>query len=459
MHRASTAPLGQRLSDGQIARLAPYGKERRLETGERLFDERATVDSFYVVLEGRIRISRLEGAEENEIGTHVPGEFTGGLAVLTGKRSIHRARATVPTRVLEMDSATFRRVAAEVPDVADVFISGLASRMRETQRAFRQQEKMAALGKLSAGLAHELNNPASAARRAADDLLGAARSAQLLALEHDGRFSLAGRAALAELLRKAEANGTSMEDPLAMSDTEDELGDWLDGRGVEEAWELAPTLAAAGLKAQRLDDLAIGVGDEALEDAVGWLAATLELTGLAAEVYRSADRISELVGAMKRYTYMDHAAADEVDVSEGIEDTLAVLAHKLKSVSVTREYEEDLPKVRANGGDLNQVWTNLIDNAADAVNGGGRIGVRAFRDGESVVVEVSDDGPGIPPEVRGRIFEPFFTTKPVGEGTGLGLDVARRIVEGYGGAIRVLSETGDTRFGVRLPIDDGRPEG
>ena len=456
---ASTAPLGRQLSEGQIARLAPYGKERQLEAGEILFDEKATVDSFYVVLEGGIRVSRLEGAEEHEIGTHLPGEFTGGLAVLTGKRSIHRARADVPTRVLEMDSAAFRRVSSEVPDVADVFISGLASRMRQTQRAFRQQEKMAALGKLSAGLAHELNNPASAARRAADGLRDAARDAQLLALEHDERFSPAGRAALAELLAEAETEDASA-DPLALSDAEDELGDWLDTRGVREAWELAPALTAAGLDAKRLEDLAAGVGDKALGGAIGWLAATLELTGLAAEVSRSAARISELVGAMKRYTYMDRAGSGgEIDVREGMEDTLAVLAHKLEGVSVTREYEEDLPKVRANGGELNQVWTNLLDNAIDAVDGRGRIGIRAFRDGGSVAVEVSDDGPGVPPEIQSRVFEPFFTTKPVGEGTGLGLDIVRRIVAGHGGAVRVLSGPGDTRFEVRLPIDDGRPEG
>ncbi len=461
MRASNGVPFDHFLTDKQVALLASFGMERRLEVGELLFDERATVDSLYVVLDGWICISRLEGTEENELGTHLPGEFTGGLAVLTGKRSIHRARATAPTRVLEIDSSAFYRMAAEVPEIADIFISRLASRLRDTQRTFRQLEKMAALGKLSAGLAHELNNPAAAARRAADQLREAARKAQLLALEQNERFSAAGRAALVKLLRDAEANSAS-PDPLALLAREDELGDWLEERGFEEEWELAPTLAA-GFDVQRLEDLSSQLGDEPLKDAVGWLAATLELTGLAAEVSTSAARISELVGAMKRYTYMNRAVIVDVDIREGIEDTLAVLAHKLAGLSVTREYEEDLPKLQANGSELNQVWTNLIDNAADAVDGYGRIGIRTFRDEGYVVVEVSDSGPGVPRQVRDRIFEPFFTTKPVGEGTGLGLDIVRRVVSGHGGQVSLCSEPGETTFRVQLPIDvresDGRRKG
>jgi signal transduction histidine kinase len=444
-------PLDHVLTDEQVALLAPFGIERRLKVGELLFDENATVDSLYVVLDGQICIYRLEGKQENEIGTHLPGEFTGGLAVLTGKRSIHRARANAPSRVLEIDSSDFYRMAAEVPEVADVFISRLASRLRQTQRAFRQLETMAALGKLSAGLAHELNNPAAAARRAANQLRQAALKAQFLALEYDERFSAAGRAALAKLLHEAEAIITS-HDPLTLSAREDELGGWLDGRGFEKVWELAPTLAA-GVEAQRLEDLAAEIGEEPLEDAVGWLAATLEITGLATDVAGSSARVSKLVGAMARYTYMDRAATGEVDIREGIDDTLAVLAHKLGGLTVTREYEKGLPTIQANGSELNQVWTNLIDNAADAVNGHGRIGIGAFTDEGYVVVEVSDSGPGVPHQMRDRIFEPFFTTKEVGEGTGLGLDVVRRVVSGHGGEVSLRSEPGDTTFRVQLPVD------
>ena len=435
----------------QVAALMPYGRELRLQTGSFLFDETATVDSFYVVLEGEIGISRLDGANEISLDTHRTGEFTGGLAVLTGKTSIHRARAAGPSRILEIDSEAFRHLAVDLPEVADVFISGLARRMRYTQRAFRQQEKLAALGKLSAGLAHELNNPAAAARRASEELGAALLAAQVAALEHDERFSAVERRALLALQR-ATAAGVVPLDPLLLSDAEEELVEWLEEREVDEPWDLAATLAAAGLEAGRLRQLADLLEVESLEAGVGWLSKTIELLGLADEVAISSRRISELVIAMKDYTYMDRAAVDDVDVTLGLDNTLAILGHRLKGVSVQREYEENLPKVRGNGGELNQVWANLIDNAADAVDGRGKITLRALiRDGR-VVVEVVDDGPGIPREAQGHVFEPFYTTKEVGAGTGLGLDVVRRTVVAHGGGVSVWSEPGETRFTVELPV-------
>jgi signal transduction histidine kinase len=441
----------QQLSPEQVGALMPYGKEVVLKPGDVLFDETSTVDSFYVVLEGRVNISRLDGAEELSLVDHGAGEFTGGLAVLTGRTSIHRARAATPTRVLEIDSTIFRRVAVEVPDVADVFISGLAVRMHQTQRAFRQQEKLAALGKLSAGLAHELNNPAAAARRASEDLGGAVLDAQLGALEHDERFFREERQALIAMQGET-ATGETPPDPLALGDAEDELGDWLGGRGIEEPWDLAPALAASGVEVGRLEQLASVLEGESLAAGLGWLVKTSELVELADEVAISVGRISELVGAMKDYTYMDRAAVGEVDVRVGLDNTLTILGHKLKGVSVQREYREDLPKVQGNGGELNQVWTNLIDNAADAVDGRGNIIIKASGEGDLIVVEVVDDGPGIPPEARRRVFEPFYTTKEVGAGTGLGLDVVRRIVVAHGGEVLVRSEPGETRFTVRLPV-------
>ena len=447
----------QRLTEEQVGSLTGYGRERRLDEGEYLFDEKGVVDSFFVVIEGEVGISRLDGSEETGLLSHGPGEFTGGLAVLTGKRSIHRARAEAPTRVLEIDSGAFRRVAVERPGVADALISGLARRMRFTQRAFRQQEKLAALGKLSAGLAHELNNPAAAAGRAAEELGSGILSAQLAALEHDRRFSPAARAGLAGLLREATARPATTLDPLSLGDAEDDLAAWLEDRGVEEAWVLSPTLAAAGVGEEYLEGLPVPA--DGLPGAVRWLAGTLELAGLAGEISASVGRISRLVGAMKEYTFMDRAASPEADVVEGIENTLTVLGHRLRGVTVEREYEDGLPRVPGPGGDLNEVWTNLLDNAADAVAGGGSVGVRAFREGDAVVVEVWDDGPGIPPEIRGRVFEPFFTTKDVGSGAGLGLDVARRVVVGRGGDITAESGPWGTRFRVRLPLGVGTRDG
>src|ERR671914_1459777 len=218
----------------QVEALMPYGRESRLQTGDLLFDERSVVDSFYVVLEGEVEISRLDGAEEIPVLNHGPGEFTGGLVMLTGRTSIHRARAAAPGRVVEIDSETFRRLPVEVPDVADMFISGLARRMRYTQRAYRQQEKFAALGKLSAGLTHELNNPAAAARRASEEFGGAILEAQLTAIGHDERFSAGERGALVALQREAAAGNAGPLDPLSLGDAEDELADWLGEHGVGE---------------------------------------------------------------------------------------------------------------------------------------------------------------------------------------------------------------------------------
>jgi len=440
----------QSFTPEQVEALMPYGRELSLLTGDFLFDETAVVDSFYVVLEGEVNISRLDGAEEIPLQTHSAGEFTGGLAVLTGKTSIHRARATKPSRVLVIDSEVFRHVAVELPDAADVFISGLARRMRYTQRAFRQQEKLAALGRLSAGLTHELNNPAAAARRASEELASAILEAQLAALEHDERFSPEERQALVAIRNEA-VTGTVSLDPLLLSDAEDEVAEWSIEHGIDEPWDLAPTLALAGIGAGRLDELA-GVLGRSLEGGLTWLVKTVELVGLADEVATSVSRISELVGAMKDYTFMDRAAAGEVDVTAGLDNTLTILGHKLKGVPVRREYAEDLPRVQGNGGELNQVWTNLIDNAADAVDGRGNITVRAFEEPDLVVVEVVDDGPGIPREAQRRIFEPFYTTKEVGAGTGLGLDVVRRIVVAHGGKVSVRSEPKETKFTVTLPV-------
>jgi signal transduction histidine kinase len=443
----------QGLTPEQVEALTPYGRELSLQTGDFLFDERSVADSFYVVLDGEVEISRLDGAEEIPVQTHRVGEFTGGLAVLTGRTSIFRARAGVPCRILEIDSETFRRVAVEVPDVADVFISGLARRMRLAQRLYRQQEKLAALGKLSAGLAHELNNPAAAARRASEELGGAILEAQLTAIGHDVRFSAAEREALVALQRETAEGNIAVLDPLSLGDAEDELARWLEDRGFEEPWYVVPALAAAGVDANRLETLAEVFDVHSLAWGLGWLASTLDLVGLAGEIGTSVGRISELVGAVKEYTYMDRASVGVVDVISGVENTLTILGPRLKGVTLRREYEENLPGIPGRGGELNQVWTNLIDNAIDAVDGRGSIVVRAFTEGAHVVVEVVDDGPGIPRKAQVHVFEPFYTTKEVGAGTGLGLDIVRRVVAGHGGEVSVQSEPGETCFTVRLAVD------
>jgi signal transduction histidine kinase len=443
----------QSLTPEQVEALMPYGREFVLQTGDLLFDERSVVDSFYVVLEGEVEISRLDGAEEIPVLHHGPGGFTGGLVMLTGRTSIHRARATAPGRVLEIDSETFRRLPAEVPDVADMFISGLARRMRYTQRAYRQQEKLAALGKLSAGLTHELNNPAAAAKRASEELGGAILEAQLTAIGHDERFSALEREALVALQRETAAGSADVLDPLSLCDAEDELTDWLGDHGCEEPWDMAPALAEAGVDKDRLEAMAEAFDEASLACGLEWLAGTLDLVGLAGEIETSVGRISHLVGTMKEYTYMDRAVVGEVDVISGLQNTLTILEPRLKDVSLVREYEKDLPRIPGRGGELNEVWTNLIDNAIDAVDGRGSIIVRAYVEGARVVVEVVDDGPGIPRAAQVHLFEPFYTTKDIGSGTGLGLAIVRRIVTDHAGEVFVRSEPGETCFTVRLPLD------
>jgi signal transduction histidine kinase len=443
----------QGLTPEQVEALMPYGRQFDLKTGDLLFDERSVVDSFYVVLEGEVEISRLDGAEEIPVLNHGPGEFTGGLVMLTGRTSIHRARAVAPGRVLEIDSETFRRLPVEVPDVADMFISGLARRMRYTQRAYREQEKLAALGKLSAGLTHELNNPAAAAKRASEELGGAILEAQLTAMGHDERFSALEREALVALQRETAAGNADVLDPLSLCDVEDELTDWLGDRGCEEPWDLAPALAEAGVDKDRLEAMAEAFDDRSLACGLEWLAGTLDLVGLAGEIETSVGRISHLVGTMKEYTYMDRSVVGEVDVISGLQNTLTMLGPRLKDVNLFREFEKELPKIPGSGGELNQVWTNLIDNAIDAVDGRGSITIRTYVEGPRVVVEVIDNGRGIPREAQVHVFEPFYTTKDIGAGPGLGLAIVRRIVTDHGGEVFVRSEPGKTCFTVRLPVD------
>jgi signal transduction histidine kinase len=314
-----------------------------------------------------------------------------------------------------------------------------------------------ALGKLSAGLAHELNNPAAAAHRAANELLEALdelRAADLRLCRHD--LSAEQRAFITEFEQRAIARQEEAMPlgALEQSDREDALVSWLERQDVEEGWNMASHLVEAGSDVESLALVSTKVGKEALGDVVSRVAAQLRTARLVKDIKAGTTRISDLVGAIKAYSYMDQTPLQEVDLHKGIEDTLLILKHKLKkkSINVVREYAEDLPRVMAFGSELNQLWTNLIDNAIDAMPDGGTLKVRTKREPVDVMVEVRDNGTGIPPEVQTRIFEPFFTTKPVGEGTGLGLDTSRRIVGKHHGNLRFETKPGDTCFQVRLPL-------
>jgi signal transduction histidine kinase len=449
-------PLFAALGDDDLDWISEAGRELRLATGDRLFAEGETDVAFFVLLDGRLQVTKRVGAEETVLATHEPGAFTGEVPLLTGTPYIATVRAVAPSRLLRVEAAPFQRMLARCPGVAETVLRAVAQRLQLVGATLQQQEKLAALGKMAAGLAHELNNPAAAARRAADLLTEAVAGVERLALDL-GRAGLdpAALAALTDLRRGAIAAGGAAPvlSPLERSDQEDDLAAWLDERGVADPWDLAPVLVGAGLPRERLAALGERLPAAAWGTAVAWLGASLAAAGLVGEVARGTARVSELVAAVKRYSYLDQAPAQAVDLVEGLESTLTMLGHALTGIDVVRDYDPALPRIPAFGGELNQVWTNLIDNAVAAMAGRGRLTVRAAREAERVLVEIGDDGPGIPPEVLPRIFEPFFTTKPVGEGTGLGLDISRRIVVGrHRGDLRVESRPGATRFQIWLPL-------
>lgn len=324
----------------------------------------------------------------------------------------------------------------------------------EREQQARYLEKMAALGKLSAGLSHELNNPAAAAQRASDQL-GASMSRRDAATRELMAQGLSAEQCRALMQFSGEESGAagSAADPLEMSEREEAIERWLEDQNIGESWILAPVLVGAGITEASLTDLASAMPAETLPAALRWIGESATMRTQADIVLRSTRRISELVGAVKTYSFMDQAVEQEVDIHDGLEDTLVILAHGLKDVTIQRDYDRSLPTVRAHGSGLNQVWTNIIDNAVDATNGQGTIRIRTGRDGDQALVEITDNGSGISPEDINCVFEPFFTTKSQGLGTGLGLNTVWRIVtEEHQGTIEVESEPGNTTFRVKLPL-------
>ena len=443
------------LTDEQLAQLAEAGTEVRVEPGVDLFREGEHADFWWVLFDGAIDLVRYVGREDTVVARmDAPGRWAGGFKAWD-EHGVYLAtgRGVANGRVLRVPAEVLRERCNAWFPFAGHLIEGLYRTARTIESTARQRESLVTLGTLAAGLAHELNNPAAAATRAVDAL----DSACQLLLSSLGRLAQgeisAEQFTALDALRREVVPRTAVLDPLALADEEEVLSSWVAHHGVERDWIIAPPLAAAGVDLAWCEQAADLLPGPSLEPGLEWVASTFSVAALLSEVKESTRRISDLVGAVRSYSQMDRASIQHIDVTVGIESTLVVLNHKLRDgVKIVRSYGADVPRIDAYAGELNQVWTNLIDNAVDAMDGVGTLQIATRADGDHVVVEFGDTGQGMSPKVAARAFEAFYTTKDVGKGTGLGLDIARRIiVERHGGTINIDSRPGRTVLRVRVP--------
>ena len=453
--------LFEKLTDEQLERLCREGHVEAFESGQ-VFKEGDPASNLYVLIDGAVVTSRRVGGDDVEVGrTSQRGVYSGAYTAYLADRvpQIYQnsMRVTEPSRFFVLGSECFAQIMGEWFPMAVHLLEGLFIGGQKSREVVGQRERLLALGSLTAGLTHELNNPAAAAVRATAALrerVAAMRGK--LRLIAGGKFEPSTLEAIIELQQRAAEQVAKAPklDPLQTSDAEDEISDWLEDHGCRDAWQVAPVFVQGGIDAEWLERVVATVGEQMLEPTLRWLSYTVDTELLMSEIEDSTTRVSTLVGAAKQYSQLDRAPFQVVDVRDLLSSTVLMLSAKLKGITVKKEFAPDLPKIPAYAGELNQVWTNLIDNAAQAMNGTGTLTIRTAREDDCVLVEIGDTGPGIPEAIQKRIYEPFFTTKPVGEGTGLGLDIAWRIVVNkHHGDLRVESVPGDTRFQVRLPIE------
>ncbi len=444
------------LTDDQLAELLAGSDEIRIEPGAELFREGEHADFWWVLVDGAIDLVRRLGREQAVVGRmDVPGRWAGGFRAWD-EHGVYLAtgRGAASGSVLRVPAGVLRdRVNAWFPLGAHL-IQGLYRTARTIESTARQRESLVTLGTLAAGFAHEINNPAAAAARAAADLETECQTLLGSVLRLAGDAMTGEQLSVLDGLRREIGSRAAVLDPLALADLEDTLSVWLADRGVGRDWLIAPSLAAAGADLAWCERAAAVLEGPALEAGLEWVASTFSVAALLAELKESSRRISDLVAAITSYSQMDRASLQLINVTDGLESTVVMLGHKLReSVTVVRDYSPGLPRIEAYAGELNQVWTNLIDNAVDAMDGAGTLRLAARAEDGHVVVEIGDTGPGMPPEVAARAFEAFYTTKDVGQGAGLGLDIAQRIVvERHGGTITIDSRPGETTLRVRLPV-------
>lgn len=446
-------PIFADLPEGQIDWFISQSTELHAKAGDLYVRQGDPADAMFVILEGQLQ-ARGDFAGETVTFALGPGDVTGLLPFSRMKQFKVNLRAETDTHALRFAASLFPELIQKMPELTQRLVGLMADRIRETTRIEQQRDRLASLGKLSAGLAHELNNPASAAKRAASQLRDIIKKIRNASLELGRRdLTPAQKAEIEKLENFFIQRNEPPPDPLTASDLEEQLDSLLRSHGQNDLWQLAADLAHKSVKPEMLESLFAIVDAQTARAALVRIAASVEIANLLNEIESSASRISDLVCAIKEYTYMDQAPVQNVNIVKSLETTLTILNHKLKrGVTVQRDYQRIPFLVNSFGSELNQVWTNLIDNAIDAMAGKGELRIRTYRDDNCVVVEIGDNGPGISPEIKSHIFEPFFTTKAVGEGTGLGLDTVQRIVRKHKGSIQVTSVPGDTRFQVLLPL-------
>jgi signal transduction histidine kinase len=449
-------PIFEGLSEHDLEWLYQQAVPVSIKTGETLIREGDPGDSAYIVVDGEFEIMKKSDQQDIVIAVRDEGAVIGEMALIDNAPRMATVRAVSDGSLLKISDEVFFQLISNSTTAVLSVLRTVSARLRQNEAMLRQSEKMAALGTLAAGLAHELNNPAAAARRATEQLRATLTTWQQLNSELDKLDLEPPQREKLISLRNGMAEGQNAAevlDPLALGDRESEVQSWLEDSGVDEAWELAPTLAAAGWDSGRLGVLCAAYSPRELQVVVRWLATGFTLYSLIADVHMSAERISEIVKSVKVYSYLDQAPVQEVDIHESLDNTLVILRHKTKEgIKIIRQYAPDLPRIEGYGSELNQVWTNILDNAIDALDGKGEITLRTYGKDGHVYVEIQDNGPGIPPEIQQRIFEPFYTTKAPGVGTGLGLHISYTIIHKHHGQISVTSQPGETCFQVKLPV-------